>query len=275
MKFDKRSGLAWCALACCLLLPSAIVRSVAQTVASPQTTSDPRALAVIDTAITALGGRASWQRVGAATAEATVASQNGTTRTVNWTNDWSTGRIRFRRDAAPGTSSATLVGTDSGDVHVKASGSTEPLLHNNGVAVSAINYPAVALIVSLTKYQCSFHLGQAVNPRLPLADPDPDEVAVTETCPDPYYPQGFAQLVWVFSKSSSLPKSVQVPIWGNTHHIVLSETVTYVAFQNTHGLVAPSQLHIARPNGRIDTLTISDTNFLQAIPDSTFTVSKQ
>jgi hypothetical protein len=196
-------------------------------------------------------------------------------RTVDWTDDWSTGRIRFRRETAPGTPSTSLIGTDTGEARVTPKGTIELLLHNNGVAVSATNYPAVALIVSLSKYQCTFHLGQPANPRLPLADPNPDSAAVTEMCPDPYYPQGMAQLVWTFSTSSGLPKSVQLPVWGNTHHIVLSETLTYAGFQNAHGLVTPSQLRIARSNGRIDTLTISDPAFSVAIPDSTFTVIKQ
>ena len=67
---------------------------------SAQPQSDPQALAVVQQAITAMGGTAAWQQVGGATAQSIISRKNLPARTVKWTDDWSTGRVRFRRDKA-------------------------------------------------------------------------------------------------------------------------------------------------------------------------------
>jgi hypothetical protein len=234
--------------------------------------SDPQAISVVETAITAMGGRAVWLRVGGATAQAVITSKTLPARTVNWSDDWSKGRIRFRRDSAAGEQRpSSLIGSDALQVYLKANGKAEPIQHDNGVAVLALGYPAPALILSLSpKYACTFHLGKPINPRIPLAASDPDEVTVTERCPDPFYSGGEAILTWVFSQRSGKPISVELPVWAQMHRIIRTQSVSYIAFQTVNGLLVPTQLQILRVTGAVDQLTTSNTAFVQGISDETF-----
>jgi hypothetical protein len=246
-------------------------QTTAITAQSTPSQSDPEALAVVEKAITAMGGKMLWQQVGGAAAQAVTVSQTSPTRTVNWSDDWSTGRVRFRRDSADSeTSTSSLIGTDASQVHVRKSGVSEPILHDNGVVVLAEGYPAAALILSLGKYGCSFHLGHPINPRVPLANDDPEIIAITERCPDPFYPQGAANLYWVFSQSKGLPVSVDLPVQGNTHHIVMSQKVDFFTFQEVQGLLVPQQLQIKRASGWVDQITVSKIAFVSGFPSAAF-----
>jgi len=238
--------------------------------------SDPKAVAVVEAAITAMGGRPAWQEVGGATAQAVITPKNTPAHTVNWSDDWSKGRVRFRRDAAASEPHpSSLIGSDASQVHMVPNGGLESIRHDNGIAVLALSYPAPALILSLSsKYACTFHLGKTANPRVVPVNPDPDEVTVTEQCPDPFYPGGAAILTWVFSKGSGAPKAIEIPVWGQTHQLIRTQTVSYVAFQEVQGKLVPSQLQIRRVAGRVDQLTISNTIFVQSISDKTFQPGK-
>ena len=107
------------------------------------------AIAVIEKAITAMGGRAAWGQVGGATAEAVISSKDLPIHTVIWSDDWSTGRIRFRRDTAEGEKSKySLIGSDTLQIRLLSKGKSEPIQHDNGIVVLAISYPAAALVSS-------------------------------------------------------------------------------------------------------------------------------
>jgi hypothetical protein len=244
------------------------------TEATSRAKSDPQAVAVVEGAIAAMGGRSVWQEVGGATAHAVITPKYTPVRAVTWSDDWSKGRVRFRRDSAANESSkSSLIGSDASQVHLTPNGKNEFIPHDNGIAVLALSYPAPALILSLSKYQCTFHLGKTANRRIVPKDEDPSEVTVTERCPDPFYPGGAAILTWVFSKGSRTPKSVELPIWGISNHLIRTQTVSYIAFQNVQGRLVPSQLEIRRVTGAVDQLSVSDTVFVQSISDQTFKTS--
>jgi hypothetical protein len=233
--------------------------------------SDPRAVAVIETAITALGGKATWLEVGGATAQAVIAPKDLPARKVNWSDDWSKGRVRFRRDsAASAPSQSSLIGSDASQVHMMPNGNAQPTQHDSGIVVLALGYPAPALILSSSTYACTFHLGQPINPRAVPVDPDPNEIPITETCPDQFYPGGAARLIWIFSKTTGMPNAVELPVWGQTHLLIRNETVKYVAFSNVQGRLVPSELKIIRVGGSIDQLALSNVTFVESIPDRTF-----
>jgi hypothetical protein len=239
--------------------------------------SDAEAVKVVEKAIHAMGGREAWRQAGGATAQAVITSKNDLpAHTVNWSDDWAKGRVRFRRDsAASEPSKSSLISSETSQVHLMPNGKIGPIQRDNGIAVLAIGYPAPALILSLSpKYLCTFHLGKPVNPRMPSVDSDPDEVAVTERCPEVFYPGGAAVLTWVFSKANGMPTSVELPIWMQTHHAIRTQTISYLAFQTVDNLLVPSQLQIRRVSGAVDQLTISKTAFVQGISDETFKWSK-
>jgi hypothetical protein len=260
-------------IALSILIPLAQAQSPASfnSGGTPQQ-SDPQAVAAVETAIRAMGGRAAWRQVGGATADVAVTSKDLPVRNVTWSDDWSAGRARFRRDSAASESTkASMIGSDAGQMHLMPDGKVKAIQRDHGITVLAVGYPAPALILSLSpKYACTFHLGKPIDPRVPLADSDPNEVTVTELCPDSSYPEGEATLTWVFSKTSGLPLSVELPVWGQMYHIVHTQTVSYIAFQTVSGLPVASQLQIRRVSGAIDQLTISNTAFVQGISDKTF-----
>jgi hypothetical protein len=238
--------------------------------------SDPQAVEVVEKAIRAMGGREGWKQAGGATAQAVITPKDLPARTVDWSDDWSKGRLRFRRDsAASEPSKSSLISSETSQVHLLPNGKIEPIQRDNGIVVLAIGYPAPALILSQSsKYACTFHLGRPANPRMPIVDPNPDEVTVTERCPEPFYPKGLAILTWVFSAKSDKPASVELPTWGQMQHTIHTQTVSYAAFQTVDGLLVPSELKIQRASGAVDVLTISKTAFVQGIADETFQSSK-
>jgi hypothetical protein len=238
--------------------------------------SDPKGVAVVEAAIAALGGRTSWQQVGGATAEASISTPNVPVRTVNWTDDWSNGRVRLRRDANVGEpSQSSLVSSDTLRVHVLPNGKTENLHHDNGIATLALDEPAPALILSLSsKYACSFHPSKRHDPRIAPGQEDPDGVTITERCPDPFYPGGAAILTWVFSLESCMPKSVEAPVWDLLDQVILTQHIDFIVFQNVDGRLVPSQLRVRRPSGTVDQLAISKIAFVLSIPNQTFQLPK-
>jgi hypothetical protein len=234
--------------------------------------SNPQALAIVQQSITKLGGQALWQQVGGVTAQATVSSPGTAPYQINWTDDWSTGSIRFRRDlVANGANSLSLIGTDAFQVRLFPGGNTVSLRHDNGIVALAEGYPAAALVLSLSpQYSCTFQLGNPSDPNIGPASTDADGVIVTELCPDRLYPNGRATLVWDFSKSDATPISVKLPIWGQMNYLLRTQTVSFTAFQNVDGRITPSQLQIRRVSSEIDQLTISGPTFVQSIPGATF-----
>lgn len=239
--------------------------------AVPQS-SDPGAIATIQTAIKALGGQSAWQQAGGATATVVISPTGFSSRTLKWTDDWSTGRVRFRRDKTEtGATPSSMIGTDKEQILVLSNGKTVPLRQGNGIAVLALSYPAAALLLSQSpKYNCSFHNGKTENLRVPIDSDSIDKVVLTERCPDPSYPDGTATLIWTFSKTTGMPQSVETPIWGQTRFLLRTEAVSFVAYQTVDGLVVPSEVTIRRVSGSVDQLTISKTTFVQSVPDTAF-----
>jgi len=99
---------------------------------------------------------------------------------------------------------------------------------------------------------------------------NPDDVVVTEDCPDPFYPNANAELIWTFSQSTRLPKTVTLPMIGLTHNIVRPEFVSFERFQSFQARLLPVELTVRQASGRSESLTVANTNFVEKLPDSTF-----
>jgi hypothetical protein len=239
------------------------------------TTSDPAALSTVGLAIAALGGQSLWQQVGGATAQATFTPVSGAQYSVSWSDDWSTGQVRFRRDTTFSAGNhSSLLGSSASQVILFPTGKTVPLHHDDGIAVLAIAYPAAALILSKSsQFSCTFHLGDVSDPGFGPKDTSTDGVMITEFCPDHFYPGGQAPLVWKFS-SDGLPLSVRLPIWGQNEGTLHTETISYIAFQNVDGVLTPAQLQIRRVSGVLDTLSISKTTLVSGLPSSIFQIAQ-
>jgi hypothetical protein len=238
-------------------------------------TSDPAALAIVQTAITTLGGQLLWQQAGGATAQVTISPASGAQYTVGWTDDWSTDQVRFRRDHdTNGSSQLSLVGSGASQTRLLPGGKATATLPDNGIAVLAIGYPGAALALSLSpQYACTFSRGQLAGQRFELRPANPEDAVITEFCRDPFYPGGVVPLVWEFPKNGGVPLAVELPIWGLMSHSLRTQTVKFTAFQNVDSLVIPSHIQIRRPSGVVDNLTISGTTFTPKLPGSLFQVS--
>lgn len=240
------------------------------TVSSP-VSSQRSVTAIVEAAIDALGGRAVWQQLGAATAAATITPPGLQSRQVNWIDDWSTGRARFRREGVAGSTAMVVVGTDATHNVTRAGGRPSAMPRDNSIISLALGYPGPALILSGSQYGCVFTSApQAVGAS---ATPQSGDFAVMERCPDPTYPGGFAQLNWKFSASTSLPLSVELPIWGQEHRLLRTETVRFAAFSSVQGAVVPTLLEIKRVSGRVDQVSVAGTSFTQTISAGTFALN--
>jgi hypothetical protein len=237
--------------------------------------SDPAALTTVGQAIAALGGQSLWQQVGGATAQATFTPASGAQYGVRWSDDWSTGQVRFRRDTTFSAGNhSSLLGSSASQVILFPSGKTVTLRHDDGIAVLAMAYPAAALILSKSsKFSCTFHVGDVSGPGFGPKDTSSDGVIITEFCPDHFYPRGQAPLVWKFS-SDGVPLSVRLPIWGQNQGVLHTQTVSYVAFQNVDGILTPAQLQIRRVSGVVDTLSISKTKLVSGLASSVFQMAQ-
>jgi hypothetical protein len=239
------------------------------------TTSDPVAMTIINQAIITLGGRALWMQFGGATAQALISHPGGSSESVGWSDDWSTGQVRFRRDrSSKDNRTFSLISSDAFQTRLLPDGKAVRTFHDNDIAALAIGYPGAALALSLTsRYTCTFNFGQLAGPRFEVFTQSPNSVLITEFCLDPLYPNGEVPLVWEFPKSGGAPLAVALPIWGIMSHTLRAQTIMFTAFQRTNGLVIPSQLQIRRPSGVVDSVTISGTTLSSQLPTSLFAVS--
>jgi len=250
--------------------------AIAVTAQQVDSTSDASALAVVEKSILAMGGRATWRSFGAATVNAQITPERGPERHVAWSDDWSTGRVRFRRDAVDVQAKhAYIVGSDETQIHKKPDGTPEQLKQDHGIAVLALGYPAPALILSTLKYHCVFHFDQKSGPEVNQAPADTNTIVIAERCPHPVSSAGAATIMWTFSKSTGLPTQVVLPIQGLKTNVIRSQTVIYNTFRSVQGALTPLSLSIRRVSGSVDKVTFDSPVFLDGLSDQTFTTSNQ
>lgn len=197
----QRTYIPLCITLALTLLPQLLVAQFASAPGlSASKTSDPGAIAAVDEAITALGGKQALQQFGGATTQVTISSPKKTPYTVNWTDDWSSGHVRFRRDRPGSNESAiSLVGSDSGVVRVTPAAKSVPFRTGTGIVALAMSYPGVALVLSLSpQYACTFHTGDISGPNFGPKDTSAGAVLITELCHDNLYPHDHAPIVWKF-----------------------------------------------------------------------------
>jgi hypothetical protein len=279
-------------LACCVLIafPSkAQILSVADTTSalhpSGQTTaangsasqSDPAAVAEVAKALSALGGVQAWQRIGGAAAQVSLTRADGKAETLQWSDDWHLGYVLARRDSLSGNSAGvSMITQQNGRVLVSPGGTTHTQPRENDFTLLAAGYPGAVLAQSIAAKNCSFNIS-------PLSSIDPSPIAkastvgdtkIEELCYDPTMPMGKARLTWVFSKSTSLPRAVQLPVRGLLHNSVQYETVVFVSFQQIQGLIIPAKLTITRPDGTTDALSIANASFAASLPSTVFQVGQ-
>jgi hypothetical protein len=212
-----------------------------------------------------------WQQYGAATAQVVVTSLNLPDRSIQWSDDWSQPHERFRRDPVDSSGpQISVIGSAMEEGHVLPNGTKTSMRRDNDIVVLAPGYPAPALMLSLSKHQCIFHTGKDLDPRMPPPGADSDDVAVTENCPDPLYPGSSISLTWTFSRTSGLPKSVELPMWSQMYYLVRPETVTYQQFMLLQGCLVPAALTIRRVTGVTEVLTVNHNHLLSSLPEQTF-----
>jgi hypothetical protein len=236
--------------------------------------SDAAAIAKVQRAIAAMGGEAAWSVVGAATAKMQSSNKDLPTQHVNWSDDWSSGYNRYRRDSTDQSSSvqATVATQTTGMLRLP-NGTLKQIPIGNDIAVLAVGYPAVALALSLHRADCSITSRQY----LPLTGGviTSDRVVILERCTGMPYPGYPTELTWTFSTTTGLPLHVLIPFQAVPGGRQLMKRVEYTTFQSNHGLLSPSALSITKPNGRVDDVLLTSTTLLPSLPNQTFDLTKE
>lgn len=234
--------------------------------------SDAAAITTIQRAIAAMGGQAAWESVGAATAQLEVSSKGLPTRHVNWSDDWSSGYDRTRRDAADQSQSQATVATRTSRTLRLPNGTLKQLPTTNDIAVLAVGYPAVALSLSLLRADCAISTGQGVP--TPSGAGVTDQVIVIVRCTGAPYPGHRTELTWTFSSTTGLPLQVLIPIGPVTVIHPLKEQVEFTSFQSNHGLLSSSEITKTMPDGHVDHIHLTLTTFSSSLSDQTFDITK-
>lgn len=236
--------------------------------------SDPNAVALVNKAITALGGAANWQSIGAATAQVVETKPDGSTITVQWSDDWHLRHAQFRRDAtSPSGQPITMMADQSSRTRAVA-GEIRKLPREEDIAVLAAAYPAAALILSLNRSDCLLSIVAVRSGPTPNSPPDSSGPAVAEDCRPADFPMAI-RILWQFSPSTGLPIRVRLPIRDYLRNAILYQTARFDAFTQQGGLTLPSTVSFIRAGRPSYTLTISRWSFGPSLPASTFTATSE
>jgi hypothetical protein len=230
--------------------------------------NDPLALAVVTNALTAMGGAANWQAIGAATAEVMVSRPGKQPRTIQWADDWHLGYDLSRRDTQAGSGQTiTMISLKDHRLYV-AGGSPHTLPHENDIAELAVAYPAAALVLSLQRTGCIFRSLSAYV----LDRPPAGTETIGEDCRDPFFSRT-VHLIWTFSTSTGLPSQVRLPVRLLLHSGgVAYETARFAHFASQGNLQAPTDVSLILPSGQTIELQIGPRTFTSSLPNSTFTI---
>jgi hypothetical protein len=231
--------------------------------------TDPKALAIVKSAIEALGGEA-WQHVGAAEAHLTIQMPGAQPTDAEWLDDWSNDYVRFRRTTTISGREAHSWSGYGSRGNGKVPAHSKPYIdQQNDVAHLAVVYPAAALRMSLAT-NCTFTFGGSQDSAFAPREGGPEQVIVAERCADPTYPGQSADFLWAFNKSSFFPISVEFSVKGSLHGMLAPEHVEYGPFVSEHGIAHPTSATITRPSGRKDVLTVTSVRTMTSIPPSAF-----
>ncbi len=231
--------------------------------------NDAGAVAVVEKALQALGGRGNWQNIGAASASVTESLPDGKSVVVQWADDWHSDHVLWRRDASGPTGQPITRIADQSSHTRTADGKTRSLPREEDIAVLAVGYPAAALMLSLRRNDCAL----SIVPTHPNAgtdnSPDSNGPVVAEDCHAPEFPST-VRILWQFSPATGLPTRVRLPIRDSLHNVIVYQIVQFKAFSQQGRLVVPSSVTTGLSGGRIETLAISNWAFTSSLPLSTF-----
>lgn len=255
-----------------LICASLIARGLFAQSATSSTSSpsDPNALAIVANALTAMGGAANWQAIGAATTEVSVSRAGVATRTVQWSDDWHLGYVLSRRDLSTANGhKLTTISLKDHRILSSNGGKGRTIPRENDLAVLAAGDPGAALALSLKRKGCVFQV--LSNSTSPNATSDAGDKTIEEDCRDPLFPTT-AHLTWTFSASTELPTRVRLPVRLLLHSGVAYETVKFGQFVSQQNVLVPSKVSLVLPSGQSDELQFGPRSLISSLPDSTFTI---
>ena len=195
---------------------------------------DPSALGVLQLSLDAMGGAAAWNIVKSTRVSGQYAGGDSSgQRSITWTNDWSNGRHRFRRDTKVNGSDITYI-QDGSNAPKNISNPTQPAPPTlDFVDSSIVHLPAVAIthVISDTSYGLSM-----------IESPDQTHakqcVRVTHQMPPS------VKAIWCFSPEN-LPSIAIISVANLTHQNTLqSKRVVFDSFTQHDGLTVPSGVTI-------------------------------
>jgi hypothetical protein len=258
----------WLVLLCTLSLVSSLG---AQTTSNPRAAqSDPKALVIVHKAVETMGGATRWQSIGGALVQVVETIPGGRTVTVQWSDDWHSGRSRWRREATGPDGQPIIRMADENSNTRTSAGKTLKLPHEEDITVLAVAYPAAALMLSLNRKDCVLALvptssSAETNDRKEKSDP-----IVAAECHPLDSKGGEVRIYWQFSATTGMPLRVRLPTPGYFHNSLLYEIARFDAFSRTGNVTVPSTVGITLPSGRSETLTLSGWSFASSLPASTF-----
>lgn len=213
--------------------------SGAQTVAQqgqPRTTQD--ASNVAKQTFNALGGQRAWMQISSISSTATITSNVSPTRTIVWTDDWSSGMLNSLRSVANGGDSSS--GRPISQTFT-ANGTSVTVPKQSDYSILAISAPAVALSLGLSNGHCQFY-------------PESDNLhAAFSTHAVPFGQLAFAQacsvaangesvLHWRVNASTFIPISVSIPEKAFGSNTYTHKLVTYESFATIGSASIPSKV---------------------------------
>lgn len=222
---------------------------------------DPNALDILQSSLTVMGGADAWTSVKSARRQGQYTkSDSEVASAFTWTDDWSRGIPKFRRDSsASGTSHAYIQESPQtpGYVSSQSKYSPPPLDLVDSIITQL---PAVAILRVIT--DASYGLSIYPSPAPSTAK---DCVLVTRFAQPP------VKALWCFSPQKHLP-SFAILSMANVAHpsVLLSKKITYLNFAEYRGLTMPAVSEIAYPWGGVVSYSFTGFEANPELPSTTF-----
>jgi hypothetical protein len=257
-------------------------RSACQT-SSTEPPRDPDAVAVVQAALTALGGASSWNELHGAVVTGTVAQADGSnSATFSWADDWSE-KTRMRRESNFSDSGkhrvylqdSTANKQNSSPSTSSTTGTPPPRPNFDSVPALLAHLPGAALSLALNNpiysitMVASSSVGAPNQGPLSAASSSLSCVKIRNTLPKA--PLDVDQVAVCFSTQTSLPvrADILLPNLLQPSH-PLREAIQYGGFQSSGGVLVPSLLTITSPPKRVKTITIANFTWNPAFSAITF-----
>ncbi len=222
---------------------------------------DPRAAAVIDRALAAMGGADAWRGMQAAQLQGNVEEVNGQTREethcrIVVQHDWSSGQFQSSHALTDGQGQSINSYDPDKMLSRMQAEAVKGQPRQPGTYVLPALLPGALLSTALTSGQYRI-----------TADPHPERHRGSERMIAMFRAGGLRQYwpeqVWTFSAETGLPLRARIAIPGRNG--TLHKFLTFNDFRKSNSLLVPGSIEILYPDGVKQVLTFDQSRFVPAV----------